>query len=411
MPRTIATLSPRTGNTRGGAARESAYSEAPDPGKRPTPEALAEAARALQIIEEAQKKTGVMSTVQDQYASLLQTHIAKFGQPQATRGAGAQEVKFDSHDVFRWAASVVFTWWKGIKKFDFANPGELTGKIDDKCRVAVFGDWATGLYGAPEVSKSIVKDGNYKLVLHLGDTYYSGDDEEVDDALIAAWPKVPGAISRALNGNHEMYTGGRAYFSAIKQNFGQDSSYFAYQNDHFILASLDTAYADHDLHGDQSAWIGRLLAQAAGRKLILFSHHQPYSLLDSQGPKLVAKLAPYLASRQIFAWYWGHEHRCILYDKHPEWGLIGRCIGHGGFPEFRNKIPGSGGSATRFLRLDERNLVPGGTILDGPNPDIPEHENDYGPHGYVSLEFDGPRLVEQVRSASGEVLNTLELAK
>ena len=377
----------------------------------PEPEVLAEAARALQLIERAQRRPGVMSTVQDPFASLLQTHLAKFG-PAASEAPGAQalEVKYDERDVIGWAASVVFDWWKRITRFKWTEPGLVPGTISNQSRVAAFGDWATGLYGAPVVSKSIVDDPvGHQLVLHLGDTYYSGDDDEIADGLISVWPRAAGAVHRALNGNHEMYTGGEAYFNAIRNEFGQSSSYFALQNDHWILAGLDTAYSDHDLHGNQAAWIDSLLAQAGGRRLILFSHHQPFSLLDSQGPRLAAKLANPLKNRQIFAWYWGHEHHCVLYDAHPEWGLLGRCIGHGGFPYFRDELPGGGGSSTGFLRVESRNGVPGAFVLDGPNQFVKDHENQYGPHGFVTLEFDGPNLNEVVRDATGEILRQAQI--
>lgn len=375
------------------------------------PEALAEAARALQLIEQAQRQPGVMSTVQDPFASLLQTHLSKFGPSSELPGAQALEVKYDERDVLGWAASVVFDWWKRITEFKFADPAATPGSFPNKARVAVFGDWATGLYGAPVVSKSIVSDpAGYQMVLHLGDTYYAGDDEEVDDGLIGFWPRAAGAIHRALNGNHEMYTGGEAYFNAVGREFGQTSTYFAFQNDHWILAGLDTAYKDHDLHGNQAAWIDGLLKQAGGRRLILFSHHQPFSLLDSQGPKLAAKLSNPLKDRGIFAWYWGHEHHCVLYDAHPGWGLLGRCVGHGGFPYFRESLPGGGGSKPVFVRLDTRNGVPGGVVLDGPNPFVKDHENRYGPHGFATLEFDGPHLNEVVRDATGSVLRESQIA-
>jgi len=42
--------------------------------------------------------------------------------------------------------------------------------------------------------------------------------------------------------------------------------------------------------------------------------------------------------KAITAWYWGHEHDCIIYDRHPETGMLGRCIGHGGIPAPRKSI-------------------------------------------------------------------------
>src|SRR5262249_50102834 len=158
--------------------------------------------------------------------------------------------------------------------------------------------------------------------------YYSGTDDEVNDRFISLWPKVPNALNRGLNGNHEMYTGGNAYFKAISTCFGQTSSYFALQNNHWILACLDSAYDDHDLPGQPAAWVTTLAQQSPDKKLLLFSHHQPYSLLDVQGPKLIKALANLFETKRIYGWYWGHEHHCILYKPHALYGLRGRCVGH-----------------------------------------------------------------------------------
>ena len=143
--------------------------------------------------------------------------------------------------------------------------------------------------------------------------------------------------------------------------------------------------------------------------MLLFSHHQPYSLLDNQGPKLIAKLGRLLDAGEIFAWYWGHEHRCVLYDAHPRWKLHGRCVGHGGFPEYRDKLlsyPQEG----VFRRLGTRNLVPGGLVLDMPNAYIPSNPDRYGAHGYVTLELDGATLGERVHDPAGKVLLERALA-
>jgi hypothetical protein len=150
------------------------------------------------------------------------------------------------------------------------------------------------------------------------------------------------------------------------------------------------------------------VAAAGDRRVILLSHHQPISLLERQGPRLVARLSGLLAARRIFAWYWGHEHRLLLYDRHPQWNMYGRCIGHGGFPYFRDDVapvPAEPG----FHRLETKNYVPGGEILLGANPYIEGHEKEYGPHGFLRLEFNGPDLNEVICDAEGRVLREREL--
>lgn len=371
----------------------------------PTPEQLSEFSRALQLIEEAQGRSGVMATVPDELAANLQTFLtlkgAELGRFKPA-GNGTLEVQFDSKDIVGWAG-VFFAW---LKKdlFDWhkAGPSEAAPL---SFRVALFGDWATGLYGAPVCAKSIEDDGKYQFLMHLGDTYYAGTTDEIAARLVKEWPSLPGATNRLLNGNHEMYCGGRPYWLAC-QGFGQSASYFSIENEYFILAALDTAFHEHDLAGEQAAWVQALADRSPQKKLVLFSHHQPYSLLDGQGPKLVKRLSPLLSARRIHVWYWGHEHHCIRYAPHALWGLRGRCVGHGGFPNFRKtKVLGDKPPAKpEWKYLSAKNLVPEARILDGANPHIDDHPEDYSPNGYMSLEFDQDELVEIVHDADGTIL-------
>lgn len=253
--------------------------------------------------------------------------------------------------------------------------------------------------------------------MHLGDIYYSGDEPEVRDRFLKFWPHVPGAISRALNGNHEMYTGGKAYFDHIltDQMFNQPASYCAFQNGHWLLVGLDSAYKDHDLREEQLPWLNNLLTGVGSRRVVVFSHHQPFSQLDKQGPRLQAKLMPLLSSGRIFAWYWGHEHLCVVYHKHERWNLHGRCVGHSGYPYFRPRLNGIGrteaDSGVSWVELAPRpDVAPGALVLDGPNPYVPGEEEKYGAHGYVTLEFDGPRLREIFHLADGTRVRTNDLA-
>jgi hypothetical protein len=273
-------------------------------------------------------------------------------------------------------------------------------------------DWGTGLYGAPVCARSIEADRRpFDLLLHLGDIYYSGTPSEVRTRFLEKWPKRPEALNRACNANHEMYTGGEGYFRVLLPAFNQPSSYFALQTDAWLLVGLDSAYEDHDLAGDQAAWLERLVQNAGDRKVVLFSHHQPYSLFDNQGPKLVTKLGALLARKKIFAWYWGHEHRCVLYDAHPTWGVLGRCIGHGGYPYFRDNLGGFPvADGPMWRRVGAKNLVPSAVVLDAPNPYVEGEADKYGANGYVTLEFDDRRLNEVIHAPDGTVLRQRQLA-
>jgi Calcineurin-like phosphoesterase len=372
---------------------------------------------ALDHLRSAPSRPGVLIAPDEQLASLLQSRLAEHCEEISVIAepapAGGLEVKYDKGDIHGWFRSV-FTWWRQIKPEPWRTAPDAAERVGgSRLRAALLADWGTGLYGAPVSARSIKKDPvGYDLLVHLGDVYYSGTEKEVQENFLDCWPDVPGAVSRAVNSNHEMYSGGVGLFRRTLPAFGQQATYFALQTDHWLLVGLDTAYSQHDLAGKQVEWLGRVLAAAGNRKLILFSHHQPFSLLDRQGPKLVAKLGEFLDRRQVFAWYWGHEHRCIVYDRHPVWHLLGRCVGNGGFPAFRDQMaqfPSENGDE-RWRRLPPCALVPGGIMLDAPNMYVSGHEQEYGAHGYVSLEFEGPHLAETIHLANGTKVLEREVA-
>src|SRR5439155_9589200 len=105
----------------------------------------------------------------------------------------------------------------------------------------------------------------YQLLVHLGDVYYAGTQDEVENRFLSLWPRRVGAINRAANSNHEMYSGGYGYFDQTLRRFGQSSSVFALQNDHWLLVGLDTAYAEHDLAHRQAEWLANLVADSGDR--------------------------------------------------------------------------------------------------------------------------------------------------
>jgi hypothetical protein len=116
-----------------------------------------------------------------------------------------------------------------------------------------------------------------------------------------------------------------------------------------------------------------------------------------------------LADR-IFAWYWGHEHRCLLYDAHPTHRFFGRCVGHAAFPESRpdfGNAPTSPEFGSQWRRLSAKNAtndagqtvpVPAAWVYDTDNIYIPGFETQFAPNGYMRLEFNDDKLVEYVRA-------------
>jgi hypothetical protein len=383
---------------------------------------LAQLPRALDAIRKRETSPAVMSTPQHLFGALLQSMVAANATSSEPLSTGELEAKFDTDDWFNWAR----TLWHMVKdarnKFPWQDPPPQPEKVpqfDNSPTLAIFGDWGTGLYGAPEIAKRIEEAPDIDVVLHLGDVYYSGTDGEFRDRFSKLWPKRPTSLHRSLNGNHEMYSGGRPYWNVVQQKpFEQKSSCFAHENESWIIVGLDTAYQDYDLYQDPAkghdelAWLSRIVDGAQGKGIVLFSHHQPFSLLDSQGPNLKAKMEErLLKTGKVFAWYWGHEHECVVYDQHPGWRMYGRCIGHAGMPEFR-KLDLDPVQKPQFRRIPGKGDAPSALVLDGPNQYIKGEEDRYAPHGFLKVRFDSDKLVETYLSPDGtQLMDPLELKR
>ena len=247
-------------------------------------------------------------------------------------------------------------------------------QMDDNATIALVGDWGTGNAQAMAVRDQIVTS-SPDYIIHLGDVYYAGHEDEVDSRFLDGFPQPAGLKRRfGLNGNHEMYSGGHAYFERVLPAFGQPASYFSLSSQHWRVIGLDTGYVDADLNPPQMEWLAAQLADNSV-KTILLTHHQPFSVFEDVSDALVKKLAPFLAAGKIYAWFWGHEHKCIVYDPSVKFGnVLGRCIGHGGLP---SPIPprefATSGIPVRFVNRRRLNV-------------------DEGMHGFALATFNGPNL-------------------
>ncbi len=254
----------------------------------------------------------------------------------------------------RWVAckfAEALTWMRGPDPFP-KDPAPAFS-VAANARFVIVGDWGSGIERAKKVAtlmrKSIAKAVTQQRevhAIHLGDVYYSGTEDECKENFLGTglWPVQKGSshvYSWALNANHDMFSGGRGYFRQIlkDERFANQnqSNRFELVHPRWTILGLDTAYADHDLAGDQASWIKARLTDAhnQGRQGMLLSHHQLFSAYEGQGIKLYDKLrADVLSKGLVHTWLWGHEHRLCAYG--PYLGVKNaRCIGHGGVPVYQ----------------------------------------------------------------------------
>jgi predicted phosphodiesterase len=248
--------------------------------------------------------------------------------------------------------------YTSLEDFAYQLPQAATGGL----RIGLVGDWGTGEGRAIEVLTQLFAL-KPDFIIHLGDVYYSGTEHEYEvnyHAVIDQVRKASGAAIPVYNlpGNHDYYSGGHAFYQSLKTvNVGatpglpiQEASYFALFNDAWHIQGMDTGYYDNDvlkvgrdtthLVEEEVKWHQHQLdkALAAGRKVILLSHHQLFSryLAIADQPynaDLLGYFQQYIQPGNICAWFWGHEHLGAVYQ--PYLGLAkGRCLGHGAVPIF-----------------------------------------------------------------------------
>jgi hypothetical protein len=308
--------------------------------------------------------------------------------------------KYEAMDI-RWAnclAAIGVRRWR--TRHVFNDKPAQPFYIGNRARVVVLSDWGSGLPRARRVSEAIretldepAATNRDKHVVHLGDVYYSGLASEFENNFLADWPvkrKEADVISSwALNANHDMYSGGWGYFDRLLGNDprfkrqhdvdGNSSSFFSLENDHWLILGLDTGYHEnlifdaHDLYGSQSQWVNERLGATPNKNGILLSHHQPFSFFEKGGEKLLEKLEGPLTNGRVRAWFWGHEHRCTLYEPRENIEYP-RCVGYGGIPFHVSKSD-----------------PPAGVIYDYHEgfQDLLESWNYFG---FVVLDFDDDRI-------------------
>jgi hypothetical protein len=298
-----------------------------------------------------------------------------------------------SQNALQWATQYLLHILEGRHPFPTYGPG-ATGmfEIPDPVHIALAADWGTGTDSAYRVG-DIIAERHPEITIHLGDVYFTGAGAEFDDYFLpdSCWPR--GTLATyALNGNHEMYSGGHGYFDRALPRLGQPASYFCLHNAHWRIVALDSGYHstrglgrlfgdDTRLHEATLRWLASVVCAdpTDRRPMILLSHHQWFSAFDDREyPALGEALAPYLPS--VALWFWGHEHRLAGYAPYAPTGgtpIRARCIGHGGMPvELGAPLRKP---SRKPVFIDERKA---GTL----------GSDDIGFCGFAMLRFAGPTL-------------------
>lgn len=301
-------------------------------------------------------------------------------------------------------SSIVMEWKKlptGRAPYPVGTP--KTAEIPDVTIVALLADWGGDNEAARNIS-NVVRKHRVQQAVHLGDIYYGGTKSECE-TFLKLWPfqqnirhpeiGVRPGTSFALNGNHEMYTGGKAYFDVVLPAFNQPQPFFCLENSHWRLIGLDTAYKGGRLKPSSSddplsvqwSWLIDLLKNQPKKANILLTHHQPVSAhaQEFQDSRALYEDVSELLSMKgigpdaIFGWFFGHEHRCALY-RDTETPYNARLIGNGCIPHEvqQEKESDSGCTPVDYFNKGETSL--------GSNTAVSM---------FAELQFEGPQVVVQ----------------
>lgn len=231
--------------------------------------------------------------------------------------------------------------------------------IDANTRIGIVGDWGTGDDVATNVLKQLAGL-KPDVLIHLGDVYYSGTQDEEQSNFLSICRNVLGNNVRlfSLCGNHDMYSGGSAYYKMVDQ-IGRQASYFCLQNANWRFLAIDTGHNDNDPFTvgtnmtalvSQPGWAEEdwhldKINTAGSRNVVLLSHHQLFSPFASVGTADGGLKYAYnknlrgsfqAVMSKVAWWFWGHEHTQAVFSPYMNLQR-GRCVGASAVPVFTNQ--------------------------------------------------------------------------
>jgi hypothetical protein len=178
-----------------------------------------------------------------------------------------------------------------------------------------------------------------ELTIHLDDIYYVGEESEVQENCLGQdtplykgvlWPKGT-QDSFALNGNHEMYSGGNGYFSDFLPTLGiptsedkqQLRSYFCLETPVWRIIAIDTGYNSDTfldnckLDPNLIAWLENVVNPVQNPKpTVLLSHHQWFSDIGDGAYEAPASQMVAFLKGKDFVWLWATN---IVFRSTTNW--------------------------------------------------------------------------------------------
>ena len=283
--------------------------------------------------------------------------------------------------------------------------------LPERCQIGILGDWGTGTPTAQEVLQQLQKCRQSEsdvpfVLLHLGDVYYSGTGLEFSQFKQGIRQCFATEPVFTLAGNHDMYSGGSAYYQCVRDlNDGTanaiNTSFFCLRIRFCQFLAMDSGLHVRDpfevsssltyLEPSEIKWHRQQLESAGNRKVVLLSHHQPFSAFSAvgkdqnnnevyvnrgllnafNGKGLDPAGEDFLPN--VAAWFFGHEHNTIFYQ--PFEGVKrARCMGSSAIP-------------ADTAECDPYKIV---------DPRIPWMDKKLGitnglyHHGYATIDLDGP---------------------
>ncbi len=274
----------------------------------------------------------------------------------------------------KWTLVLVYYYYYKLrpsKRHDFVlQPDGVNStpsdKIPSSAKIAIIGDWGTGKWTdgdktrcpAQLVIAGVVAQ-NPDYIVHLGDVYYAGTENEERENFLQMIPEKYKGKFYTMNSNHEMYDGANGLMGTTLQNprFSEQnkSTYFSFEVGNWIIVGLDSAYYDESAlymdgiiatkHGGQKQLEFLTKAYNSGKQVLLCTHHNGIEV-DKHGPKpnnplwgqVLGATHPHVPD----VWYWGHVHNGIVYNE--DLAMYGgktakngnkpkmRCCGHASIP-------------------------------------------------------------------------------